>query len=254
MFYEAVLSDAIEQEKRGYGHSYNQHDKLVLDEMTQDINRNLGTDIHYLTELDVLNINGAGVIIRNYINRFESESVKAFLIPQLVADNIYNCAETVLKLFMEFRESDWYLSRNGESSAHIWVRYDNAFRKLKPKKYKDKLIEIISNPLDAFYMPFTVKMLASWKDSRVEELLIKYYNPEKILVNELGFTEEIDANDSRLVYTRRELLFRAIEGFRYFPKNDIIDKLETLSKCDDNSIRKAAKKSLDYIKKHSESK
>jgi hypothetical protein len=252
--YNAVLRDCIKDERKGklgYGFS----DKKILNEMTEEINKRLGTNIHYLTEIDSYNIHGAGAIMLNYIERYKSETIKAYMIHQFVDDRIPNCAQMVVDLYREFRSTEEYIPGPGESSpAHIYVRYDNAFKRLKPRYLKEEFIDLISNPRDAFYLPLTVRMVASWKDSRVKEKLLYYYSSEDILSSDVGLKDGVEGYFPPLNSIRRELKFRAIYGLRYYPCDDVIQKLHTMSECDDKDYQEAAKKSLKYINNHSRTK
>lgn len=51
-------------------------DKALLSKMLREINRQPGTDFHYLAELDILGVSGVGQIVAKYIEDFSSESVK----------------------------------------------------------------------------------------------------------------------------------------------------------------------------------
>lgn len=51
-------------------------DKALLSKMLREINRQAGTDFHYLAELDILGVSGVGQIVAKYIEDFSSESVK----------------------------------------------------------------------------------------------------------------------------------------------------------------------------------
>ena len=120
-----------------------------------------------------MNLHASGEIMREYIELFESEYVRAYLIPQLVYDKVKNCADTVIGMYMHFKASDYYIAKAGKPMpAAICVRYDNAFRQLKPKKMQNRLLELAHYPVDAFYLPLTMRMLASWKSEEMENILI----------------------------------------------------------------------------------
>ena len=168
--YSEVLVDSIEREKKGIDYICPKADKELLRELLDEINSHAGTDYHYLAELDAFNIPGAGNIVAKFITEFSSEEVKGYLIPQMVSDKIKDCDKIVLQLYEQFRLSDEYVAKPGEPApAHIYVRYDNAFKILKPKRLKKNLMEIAHSPRDAFYLPFTMRMLASWKMPEMKE-------------------------------------------------------------------------------------
>ena len=162
--YSKVLIDSIEREKRGIDYIYPKADKELLHQLLEDINSYAGTNFQYLAELDTFNIHGVGSIVAKYITEFSSEGVKGYLIPQVVSDKTKDCDKLILQLYMHFRSSDEYIAKPGEPApAHIYVRYDNAFRTLKPKRLAKELMGLAHSPRDAYYLPFTMRMLASWK-------------------------------------------------------------------------------------------
>jgi len=132
--------------------------------MFGEINCCFGTNFHYLAEIDRFNIHGSGEIMAKYISSFPSETVRGFLIPQIVADRLKDADKLILQLYLHFKNSDEYIAKPEEPSpAHIYVRYDNAFKSLKPKRLQNELLKPAHDPRNAFYLPFTMRMLASWK-------------------------------------------------------------------------------------------
>lgn len=250
LVYGAVLRDSIMSEIRGQ-FGYGPHDKKILKEMTKEINKTLGTHIHYLAEIDAYNIHGAGKIMKDYIYRYESETIKAYLVSQFVNDKIDNCAKIVLDLYKGFKESDEYNPGPGKSSpVHIYMKYDNAFRRLKPKRQKEELLELLAFPRDAFYLPFTTVMVASWKDPRMLDILMKFFDAGSISPEDVGIKDGVEGYHPSIEAIQRELRFTAVEGLKYFPTDAVLQKLQTLSECDNKDFRDAANKSIQYIKKH----
>lgn len=249
--YPIVLAYNIENEKNGIGHVYGENDKKILAAMTRDINKHLGTDIHYLTEIHMFNLQGAGSIMLNYIHQFESESVKAYLIPQLVTDRVPNCSEIILDLYKGFKSSNKYISAPGESApVHIAMSYDYAFTKLKPKKYRKELMNYMIEPRDIFYLPLTARMIASWKKPEMYERMLKLYESYSITDNELGLEEGVEGYAPPAEFIRRELKFTAIDCLKYYPTEEVVEMLVKLLDHSDKHFRNAANKSLKYIEKH----
>lgn len=247
---ERVLADFIEQEKQGRLYCCSEHDRLILGRMFEEINRKLGTDIHYLAQADNMNLHASGEIMREYIELFESEYVRAYLIPQLVYDKVKNCADTVIGMYMHFKASDYYIAKAGQPMpAAICVRYDNAFRQLKPKKMHNRLLELAHCPVDVFYLPFTMRMLASWKSEEMENILISYLKPVFLTAAEFGL-ESDERGKLRFEKICRELMFTALGGLKYYPSAKNIDLLRDYVVHDDADIRAAAKKSIEYMQKH----
>lgn len=249
MIYNKVLLDNIEKEKAGIDYIYSVEDKSVLEELFNEIKTCTGVSISYLAEIDAFAINGAGQIMAKYITRISSDSVRCFLIPQIVSDKVPNCSQILLQLYHNFRESNEYIAKNAAPApCHIYARFDNAFAKLKSKKMKMDLLDVVKNPRDAFYLPFTTKMLASWKMPELKEILIKYSRKDNITAKEVGI-------DGRGEYTpsydtiKRELRFIAIDGLRYYPSKEVQALLETYREEEDISIRRLSEKILQKMKK-----
>lgn len=248
LIYNKILLESIENEKVGTDYNCPEEDRPILREMMNEINACIGTNINYLAEIDAFDLHGAGPIMVKYITKFSSESVKGFLIPQIVSDKIKDADRLILQLYLNFRLSDEYvIKQGGSSSAHIYVRYDNAFRKLKPKRLAKDLLELASHPRDAFYLPFTMRMLASWKLSEMKDLLILYSKSDCFTAQEVGFV--YGESDKLLEFMKRELTFTAIDGLQYYPSKEAIDVIKSFASSKDNDIRSAAKKTLKKMTK-----
>ena len=229
-FYGKVLLDLIEGEKKGMHYSYSPADRLVLDEMFCEINSFAGTDFHYLAELDVFTVPGSGPIIARYIRKLETRSTRAYLVPQMVADRIKDCDRLVLELYRDFRQSP------DRRPAAAYARYDNAFRRLKPKRLKAELLALVEDPVDAYRLPFTVKTLASWKLPGLYPILLRYADSDST-------APELPAQ------IRRELKFRAIAGLKYYPTPESKEILLGFTQSPDQDLVQAARKSLKTLEK-----
>lgn len=242
--------DSIEREKAGIDYCCTDADRATLRELFKEINAYAGTAIQYLAEIDALNLYGSGQIIARYITKLSSESVKSILIPQLVSDKVKDCDKLLLQLYLHFKASDEYISMPGfPAPAHIYVRYDNAFKALKPKRLKDDLIKLAHNPRDAFYLPFTMRMLASWKVPELKELLILYSSNSNITAQDVGIGENCDAFLPPLAFIKRELRFIAIDGLKYYPSDNISEVIRQYITDSDPDIRAAAQRTLKVLSK-----
>lgn len=250
-FYGKVLQDMIEREQQGKEYRYSAKDRVILDEMFLGINGYAGTDFHYLAELDTFNIKGSGPILAKYIWKLETQTARAFLIPQLVADRIKDCDKLVLDLYLDFRNSDvCTLDPERDRTAATHVRYDNAFRKLKPKRLKSELLKLAQNPRDAFRLPLTMQMLASWKLPEMYEILLRYANPENTTPEQLGFPADTEQRQGRVAYIKRDLQFVAILGLKYYPTPETERILREFTQNPDKDIMLAARKSLKALEKN----
>ena len=206
-----------------------------------------GKDIQYLAQLDNLSIHGIGKIVKEYIELFESEFVKSCLLDFLVVDKTKDCDLLIYQLYLHLKKTDSYLSPAGKSAPlGIIVRYDNAFKRLKPKKLKHELCSLAHFPRDVFYLPLTIRMIASWRIPEVERLLITYLDSSNISPQSVGVSEEYPA----LSFLRREIQFTAIHGLRYFPSSENLELLSHFLQSEDPDVIMAAKKSLHFMSRH----
>ena len=242
-----LLRLSMKEERSGKAYIYSREDKKRLRAMMKEINSCFGTKLHYLAELDHYHVSGSGEIVAKYIQSFQSESVKAYLIPQMVLDKTQDCDLLIYQLYMHFKASDAYRTKPGKPSpAHIYVRYDNAFRGLKPKRLKAELLALACHPQDAFYLPLTMRMLASWKLPATEEILLSYLDGNKITAESVGLPPEAE---NRLPSIRRELKFTAIEGLKYYPTERNTALIRSYTNDSDKDISMAAKKTSKYWEK-----
>lgn len=246
MEYSKVLLANIEREKNGTDYICPETDKALLHELLNEINSHAGTNFQYLAELDAFNIAGSGKIITKYITGFSSETVRGYLIPQIVADRAADCDTLILQLYLHFKSSDEYISKpECPAPAHIYVRYDNAFRKLKPKRLAKDLVKLAGDPRDAFYLPFTVRMLASWRLPEMYDLLLRYSYSDELTARDVGIYDGSDAPFyPPLEIIKRELKFTAIDGLKYFPSSEAVGIIESFAVSADQDIRAAAKRTL----------
>ena len=243
--YSKVLIACIEREKNGLDYICPKADKELLHKLLDDINRYAGTDYHYLAELAAFNIPGAGSIVAKYITEFSSEDVKGYLIPQMVSDKIKDCDKLIFQLYMQFRLSDEYIAKPGEPApAHIYVRYDDAFRKLKPKRLAKDLMELAHSPRDAFYLPFTMRMLASWMMPEMKDLLLSYCAKDSFSAYDVGIYDDKQQYFPSFEFMKRELTFTAIYGLKYYPSEEASNIIMSLATSTDKDIKLAAKRTL----------
>lgn len=246
--YNKILRDLIKDEKRGIDYNYTKKDKIIFTKMLDEIYELTRCRFRYLAELDFYDIPNIGPIIAKYISAYESEDMKGYLIPQVVADQVKDCDLLILDLYKNFRCTDNNIIES--SSHHIYARYDNAFKSMKSKRIKNDLLEIISCPIDAYNLPFTTELLAKWKLPEMKNILIRYLEPSQVLYKEVGLTDlELCEHEKILNHIKRELQFRAIDGLKYYPDKDVYDKLKPFLTANDIDIKIAAKKSVQKIEK-----
>lgn len=215
--YGALLKEQIQQEIEFKDYIFNESDNEILQKMLTEINI-LGYDFHYLAELESYNAKGSGEIIAKYIRQFSSEATKAYLILQLVSDKVRDCDKIILELYNGFKLSDRYVSGKGERApANIYVRYDNAFMRLKSKRIKNELVQLVINPRDMHYLPLTTRMLASWKVAELKSLFCGYLNGRVISPSEVGLPDDSDGYYPPLEYIRKDLLCTSTDCLKKYP-------------------------------------
>lgn len=247
MYYAKVLRDSILDEIAGVDYNYNESDRVIFEEMLKEINEFTGMEFRYLAELDLVKIEGIGEIVSRYITEFNSEFIKAILISFIVSDKVKGGAELIYKLYLIFKHSEEYISAEGEPApAHIYVRYDNAFKRLKPKRLKSAFIELAHDLRDAFYLPFTMRMLASWKIPEMQPILFSFFDDSKITGESVGIKENGNYYPS-IEYMKRELKFTALDGLKYYPSQDTIRIVQKYIDEEDRDIKIAAQKTRDFL-------
>lgn len=233
----------------GKDYEYNEHDASLLKEMFKEIKRQTGVSYHYLAEIDQFYISGCGEIMQRYFRQFESESVRAYLIPQIVSDKVVGCVELLISGYSHFKMSDEYIASCGQPSpAHITVRYDNAFRRLRPKKYSQELLSLVKNPRDAVYLPLTFHMVSSWKIPEMEEVILRYLDSEKLTTYDFGLNASEGCYPT-MSFMKKELVLSAIEGIRFYPTDNNVEAINRYMNNKDDDIRSMAKKTMKTLKR-----
>ena len=59
-------------------------------------------------------------------------------------------------------------------NTSLYVFYDNALSKIQDKAHMQEYIELAKNPDFAEYLPFTLSLLARWKNETVKQILTQY--------------------------------------------------------------------------------
>jgi hypothetical protein len=89
-------------------------------------------------------------------------------------------------------------------------------------------------------------MLASWKMKEMEEILHRYFHSEKITAKEL-FIEEKGKYAPSCNDIRKSLKLVAIGGLKYFPTEENLKLLKSLSGSDDKELQTAVTKAIKYM-------
>lgn len=245
-----VLLDCIARERAGLDYVCSERDKYILDMLFRDINTTLHTNIHYLAQFDSFDVAGAGGIIAKYINEFESESVRSYLIPQIVSDKVDNVEKLVVDLYRGFKKSKEYISvAEKPAPAHIYTRYDTAISSLKPKKLKAELMETVNSPRDIYYLPLTVQMIASWRLSEFRDLLLYCARDGGITHEDIGLPNDNKKYFPSLEVINRQLKFIVVNSLRYYPSCDTLDFINKFTNANDSDLNRCIEKTIEYISK-----
>ena len=245
MVYGAVLQHAIYEEMAERAYAYSASDQALLQEMLDEVNQLSDYKFSYLCELRMLKTpKGCGEIYMRYFPRFESQSIKYVLASEIAYDVGKKGADIVWQGYLSYKQSAAY-----QSSPAISTFYDNAFRRMKPKKLKAELMELALDLQDFYYLPFTMRMLASWKIPEFEDVLWRNLNDDYLSKHTLGLEAEF-ATPDRLEYRRNQVKFTALEGLKYYPSERYIRTLQEYEASENKDFSDAAKKLKKYLEKH----
>ena len=240
--YNAVLRDSIISEINDK--DYSDKDAVILSQMCDQMRKASSYNFRYLTEIDQLDTSGLGDIMKEYVCKFETQYIKAVLLFKMACDKTKGCDELAIELYSQFKASDNYIQKpNAPAPCGIYVRYDNVFNKLKPKRFKRELIELAKNPLDVVYLPFTMRMLASWKIPEIKDIFVSYSKGTGITKEVFGIKDN-EADQERFYYRKREMVFAVIGVLKYYPIDECIAIIEKYSTSDDKDIASAAQNAL----------
>lgn len=240
---DAIVRRNIKKEQEYKDFIFCDADNATLQVMLNEINM-LGYDFNYLAELEAYRIPGAGDIVTKHIDLFVDEATRAYLLHHIVSDKVPDCDSIILSLYLHFKASNSYVSSTHYSApAHICARYDNAFKLLKPKRIKTELVKLARNPRDVFYLPFTMRMLASWKIPEMNNIFINLLDDSQVTMHDLGMSEDDDRfHFSSYMYIKQQLKFIAIDGLKYYPTSGTLEVLRNQLNSSDKDIVNAAKK------------
>ena len=245
----ALIQYLVDQEVKEDVYCVSDSDKNVFNTFINELNEQLGTDYHYLTEIDNYRIQGSGTIVAKYIPQIMSETVRSYMMGQMVEDRIPGCSALLYEMYLHFKTSNEYIAKKGyPSPAHICVRYDHAFKTLKPKRLKDEFLQLADCPRDAYYLPFTVRMLASWRIPEVKDILVRYLYGERITHKAVDLPLDDEGYAPSLCTIQRDLKFTALAGLKYYPSEIVLQLVQKYTKDPDKDVEEAAQKAVNIIK------
>ncbi len=217
-----IYNFAIKEEKEWRKNKLNKHDVMIADEMLKKA-QNIGYRYKYLADIthrdnkdsELLNI------ISQYIGRFDDEGISAELVGVVGIKGNKAATEIIINNYMNSSQ------KNKLCQA---IFYDNAFYRIKDKRYIENYLEILKNPEEARRFPLTMIMLAKWQVAEAKPYFFQYidYHDEK---------------DNRV--------FISIEALSYYKDEDgiIAEKIAEKLKSGNKDIVAAAKKSQKRLQK-----
>ncbi len=241
------VSDLNIKEKK---YNYSNNDSLILNKLCSEINASLNENIHYLFELDEYYFPSAAEIILKYINLFETEEIKSYLIRQIANSKMNKYSKIILELYKHYQTSQEYLSTDYDVIFTIGCNYDYAFKKLKPKNIKYDLLNLTSNPRDAFNLSNTVKMMSSWEIPEMENVLKTYLHAKNFNNSDFCiFSNDKDSNDI-VDFMKNSLIYLGLYGLRYYPSKENLKIVKNYLDWKHCFIDDVAKITYMKIKKH----
>jgi len=244
-----LLDLAIEDEITGVSYIKNNYDKQLLKQLFFEINSQNHSNFRYVAQLDLLKIENINHIIIKYIYEFNSEHIRVILLKQLFYGDDFQKEDIAIKCYDTFKNSKEYISDIGEPSPSIiCIIYDNLFSNFSSKTEKMKLLHIIKNPRDAYYLPLTLKMMSQLKIEEVKVFLLKFLNPTSI-TKSIGSKYNDDKYDPSLSSIKHQLLLSAIELLKYYHTQDVYNAVKKYEFDKRIDVQKQVEKTLNHLKK-----
>lgn len=225
--YPKILADSIISEREGTAYTFLGNDKNVLKLMCDEINQTFPDypyKFHYLVEISMIDLPiGASTILLKYIYQFESESCRAVLIPSILVDKvkIKDLDRIIMDLYHHFRASTWYIAppKSGRS-AHIYLTYDNAFKKLKSFKIVPELVELMKSPREVFILSITASTIAKkWAPKELGKIMAAHLMNKNVTNADVGLPEEGEYYPS-LETIVEQISFVAIKCLQFYPSEE----------------------------------
>lgn len=154
-------------------------------------------------------------------------------------------------MFMEgydrFKHSEDYIpTKDKEDNIKIYAKYGSVFARMKDKEHRLKLVSLLSDPRDAFYLSMAMEKLCSARIPEMEPLLLRYLNSDDITDAELGIKDGAEYYFSGH-FIRKNLKLSAMAGIKYYPSAKNIELLKKYENDEDVFIRNRARKSIAYM-------
>lgn len=222
-----LYKSAIEDEKEWRREKENKHDVLICDRLIKEV-RDLGYNYHYLVDLTNRKNDDQELldIVLKYIGKFDDEFVSAELADVVGKKGNYSATETIL---------NHYKTSPARKAYRYSSFYDNAFYRIKDKRFISSYLEFLREPEDAVKLPLTMVLLGKWQVKEALPFLLEYLDSALPYSNEFA----------------RDLIFIAINALSYYRDEDgsIQKKIEFQLMSKDKDIAAAAQKAIKRMQK-----
>ena len=228
VFYPRVLAYSIIEEREGKAYTFAGDDKNVLKQMCDEINQTYPDHpykFHYLSEIAMIALPiGSSTILLKYIYQFESESCRAVLISRILREKakIKDLDRIVMDLYHHFRASPYYIAPPGgpNTSAHIYIAYDNAFRKVKSPRIVAEFVEFIKFRREVYILSLSAFSIArKWAPKELGEIMANHLMNKHVTRADIGLPEEGDYRPS-LECIIEQSTFNAIKCLQFYPSQE----------------------------------
>lgn len=257
IIYGRVLADSIIQERDGTAYIFAGNDRNVLKQMCDEINETFPDypyKFHYLSEISMINLPiGASTILLKYIYQFESESCRTVLFPSILADilkrrvKVKDIDRIIMDLYHHFRTSPYYIAPpEAGTSAHIYIGYDNALKRVASLKILPELIEIMKCHRDLYILSLTVfKIAKEWAPKELEEIMAAHLMNKNVTRADVGLPEEGKYYPS-LETIVKQVSFNAIKCLQFYPSEE---NLRIIMGYTNNPYKELARFAQEYADK-----
>ena len=210
-----IFNEAIKRESEWRKNPEFAHDVKLLIQMLNEIN-NLGYEFRYLKDITWRTNHSNEIIdiVMRYFGKFEDEGISAELVNVLKGIKGRGYTEILI---------DYIFHK--KIDIGFYVGFDNAFLRLRDKRYVSNYLALLNEPEMASKLPLTMIMLGKWHIMEAKELFIKHLD---------------ESNPTQLLYS-------CIKSLAYFSDEDSLAAIIKASKFKDIKISKYAKDTIEKI-------
>lgn len=262
VIYPQLLATAIIEERHGVLYTSLGDDQNVLKRMCDEINETYPDypyKFNYLAEIERIGLPvGAGAILMKYIHQFESEVMRAALLPSVYPDRkiIPGLDRTILDLYHHFRASSFYLLSPGFTPKHpvvgsdyIYIAYDNALKWATTRKTLPEVLELLKYRREVFILAITERTIAKkWAPPELGEIMAAHLLNTSVTKSDVCLPETgICLPDLEHIVVQS--CFNAIDCLRYYPSKENLEIVRGYISHKNKELGKFAEKKAQIIEK-----